>query len=222
MKRPDWSWYATGPCHGIQLTDSRLVVACDHIELRDRNRQDPYYSHIIFSDDHGENWQIGGSADEGTNESCVFESVDGQLYLNCRNKYRLDDGGNYRIVTWSANGGESFMPSAHDAGLPEPICQGSVCRYSDYRSGGKNRVLFSNPASREGRHRLTVGLSYDECRNWSVSRTINEGASACSDLCTSNDRSILCLYERGDDRPYDRISLARFNLEWLTMGRDSH
>ena len=33
VKREDWTWYATGPGNGIQLSSGRLLVPCDHIEL---------------------------------------------------------------------------------------------------------------------------------------------------------------------------------------------
>ena len=36
VKQPDWTWYATGPGNGIQLSKGkhkgRLVIPCDHIE----------------------------------------------------------------------------------------------------------------------------------------------------------------------------------------------
>ncbi len=210
-----WSWYATGPCHGIQLTDGRLVVPCDHIVFKDYNRGDPYHAHVIFSDDHGATWQIGGIADEGTNESTVVETADGWLYLNCRNKVARVEGGNYRAVAWSWDGGESFSPIVHDAALPEPICQASVCRLSTEAEHGQNRVLFSNPASATRDH-LTVRLSTDECRTWPVSRVLHAGPAAYSDLYVAPDGDICCLYERGDAYPYERITLARFNLAWLT------
>ena len=73
VKLPQWSWYATGPGHGIQLRSGRLVVACDHrvMEFRDGTR-DPDYSHVVYSDDHGASWHIGGSSDRGTNESTAW------------------------------------------------------------------------------------------------------------------------------------------------------
>ena len=219
VKSPEWSWYATGPCHGIQLRSGRLLIPCDHIVLVDRNRQDPYHSHVLYSDDHGQTWQIGGLADEGTNESTVVETVDGWLYLNCRNKYRPAGGGNYRAITWSEDGGESFTPIVHDAALLEPICQASVCRFTEAEHHDRNRVFFANPASRTRDH-LTVRLSYDECRTWPVARLLHEGPAAYSDLCVAPDMSICCLYERGAKGPYETVSLARFNLEWLTDGAD--
>ena len=220
VKLPEWSWYATGPCHGIQLKSGRLVIPCDHIVLKDRHPRDPTYSHIMYSDDHGQTWQIGGSADEGTDESATVETVDGWLYLNCRNKYRLAEGGNYRTVAWSGDGGESFATIVHDAALLEPICQASVCRLTDEERHDRNRVLFCNPDSCTRDH-LTVRLSYDECRTWPVARLLHEGPAAYSDLCVAPDMSVCCLYERGDEGPYERITLARFNLEWLTGGKDA-
>lgn len=219
VKPAAWSWYATGPCHGIQLESGRLVIPCDHIVLQDYNRGDPYYSHVLYSDDHGETWQIGGQADEGTNESTVVATEDGWLYLNCRNKYKLPEGGNFRAVTWSRDGGETFSPIVHDAALLEPICQASVCRFTDSNHHDRNRILFSNPASRTRDH-LTVRLSYDECRTWPVARVLHAGPAAYSDLCVTPDMDIGCFYERGDAGPYERLTFARFNLEWLTRGQD--
>ena len=219
VKPPAWSWYATGPGHGIQLQSGRLVVPCDHIVFEAYNRQDPFHSHVITSDDHGATWQIGGSAEEGTNESAAFETADGWLYLNCRNKHRLAEGGNYRAVAWSRDGGTNFAPIVHDAALLEPVCQASVCRFTTAAQQDRNRVLFSNPASRTRDH-LTVQLSYDEGRTWPVSRQLHAGPAAYSDLCVTQDLSICCLYERGAETPYERISLARFNLAWLTGGTD--
>jgi sialidase-1 len=62
VKKSSWTWYATGPGHGIQLESGRLLIPCDHIVgiHFDRHR-DPYHSHVIYSDDGGTNWQIGGS-----------------------------------------------------------------------------------------------------------------------------------------------------------------
>ena len=221
VKPAEWSWYATGPCHGIQLSSGRLLIACDHIVLQDRTRSDPHHSHLIVSDDHGETWQVGGIADEGTNESVALEAADGSVYLNCRNKNRLADGGNFRCITWSRDGGQTLSPIVHDAALPEPICQASVCRLSGTGAGERNRVLFSNPATRDGRQGMTVRVSYDECRTWPISRVLHAGPAAYSDLCVTQGGDILCLYERGDENPYEHVCLTRFNLEWLTEGSDS-
>ncbi len=105
-KRADWTWYATGPGSGIQIEHGqhkgRLVIPCDHIEAGTKH----YYSHVIFSDDHGQTWQLGGSTPRHqVNECEVVELCDGRLMLNMRNYDRSkksrqvavsDDGG----LTW--------------------------------------------------------------------------------------------------------------------------
>jgi sialidase-1 len=61
VKKEDWTWYATGPGSGVQIEHGvhhgRLVIPCDHIEAGSKQ----YYSHVIYSDDHGKNWRLGGT-----------------------------------------------------------------------------------------------------------------------------------------------------------------
>ena len=159
---PDWSWYATGPCHGIQLRSGRLVTPGNHKVIKHKDGlADADRAHIIYSDDHGESWKLGGSVDNYTNESTVLETADGWLYLNSRNQYRsLENNIHFRRVTWSNDSGGNFSPSVRDDGLPEPRCQGNVCRYTLEEDGpagrGKNRVLFSNPGNAEQGERLDL------------------------------------------------------------------
>lgn len=226
VKRPGWTWYATGPGHGIQLAGGRLLVACDHTE----GEHD--YSHVIYSDDHGASWRIGGNSDPGSNECTALQSADGSLCLNSRNQSLpvTTVRPNFRRVGWSADGGLSFTPQVHDAALPEPVCEASLCRHTLAAAApggtGRNRVLFSNPArSRKGDRRgLTVRLSYDECRTWPVAKVVDDGPAAYSDLCIAADGTICCLYERGAPGGVSYysgdIALARFDLEWLTDGAD--
>ncbi len=211
VKDPSWTWYATGPTHGIQLQSGRLLIPCDHIvgKYFDRKR-DPHHSHVIYSDDHGATWQIGGIVDAGTNECAVVELVDGGVYINCRNYV----GEKRRRVAWSHDQGDSFTGFRWDDVLVEPICQASLVRLSDERTGDRNRVLFANPAS-TNRERMTVRLSEDECQRWPVAKVLHEGPAAYSDLAVAPDGTICCLYERGDEHPYETLTLARFDLAWL-------
>ena len=96
-----------------------------------------------------------------------------------------------------------------------------IRRFTWAEDSGRSRILFSNPASRTERVNLTVRLSYDECKTWPVARTIYSGPSAYSCLVALPDLTVACLYERGLENPYEKISIACFNVEWLTEGRDS-
>ncbi|MEE2618685.1 MAG: sialidase family protein [Candidatus Poribacteria bacterium] len=216
VKLANWTWYATGPCHGIQLRSGRLVIPCDHMVGVDLDRKtDPYHSHVLYSDDHGRRWQIGGSAQNGTNECAVVETVDGLLYLNSRNYV----GEKCRVGSWSHNQGDSFQEGCWGEELIEPVCQASLIRYTEEISSNRNRILFSNPASMN-RERMTIRISYDECQTWSNGKVLHAGPAAYSDLCLDAEQRICCLYERGETDPYETISFDQFDLGWLTGGAD--
>ena len=219
VKPAEWSWYATGPGHGIQLQSGRLLVACDHIQFENYVHEDPIYSHVIYSDDAGATWQLGGSTRAGQDESIAVETEAGWVCLNCRNMGRQGEPPAYhRAVAWSRDGGESFSPCVHDAFLTEPVCQGSICRVTSAAPHDRNRIVFSNPASQAARADMTARLSYDECGTWTVSRILHEGPAAYSDLCVTPGLDICCLYECGAESPYETLRFARFNVEWLTDG----
>ena len=220
VKSSDWVWYATGPVNGIQLQAGkhrgRLVCPCDHRVSGEEEWNKGGHSHAIYSDDGGRMWKRGEATDAGMNECTVAELADGTLMLNMRS-YR---GQNRRAVALSEDGGISWSNSIDDAALVEPVCQGSLLRYTTVAEAGKSRILFSNPASC-ARESVTVRLSFDEGCTWPVARQIYTGPSAYSCLAALPDESIACLHERGEEHCYERLTFTRFNLEWLTEGADS-
>ncbi len=211
VKLSDWTWYATGPGHGVQLASGRMIFPSDHRVGNDKFS----YSHIVYSDDSGKTWKLGGNSELKTNECTAVELSGGRLCLNMRSYF----GQNRRAVAISRNGGETFAPVRHDEALIEPVCQGSILRYA--KPGEKEAagpILFSNPASKSRDH-LTVRLSDDEAETWPVARELYAGPAAYSDLAVTADGAILCLYERGESRPYEKIVLARFPLAWLKQSQ---
>ncbi len=209
---PGWTWYATGPGCGIQLKNGRMVIPCDHAVLSTRE----WRSHIIYSDDHGATWKLGGIVVEKTNECQVVELIDASLLINMRSYHKR----NRRTVATSKDGGMTWSEITFDPALIEPVCQASLLRYTEQPAHAKNRLLFSNPASDE-RVRMTIRLSYDEGRTWPVSKVLHESHAAYSALTVLPDMTIGCLYERGKESAYETITFARFSLEWLTGGTDS-
>lgn len=209
VKAPDWTWYATGPGVGIQTRNGRLVIPGNHAEAKTGIHR----SHLFYSDDDGKSWSLGASADPGTNESQIVELADGQLLLNMRNHPPRPE--NFRMIARSNDGGHTLSTSAPDRALIEPPAQASVLRFTTTFGQDRNQLLFANPAS-TARERLTVRVSYDEGMTWPVSRVIHEGPAAYSSLVVLPDRSIGLLFERGERLPYERITFARFTLEWLT------
>ncbi len=200
VKKADWTWYATGPGVGIQTKSGRLVIPCDNYVAGSKARQ----SHVIYSDDRGKTWKLGGVVGPGCNECQVAERADGSLLLNMRS-YR---GNNRRLVSISKDGGETWSKPEPDDALIEPVCQASLVRHP----GG---LLFANPASKK-REKMTVRLSKDDGKTWPLSRVLHDGPAAYSCLVALPDGEAGCLYERGDKRPYETITFARFSLKSLT------
>jgi sialidase-1 len=212
-KRPDWTWYATGPGAGIQMQygpfQGRLLVPCDHIEAKTKR----YYSHVIYSDDHGRTWRLGGrTPQDQVNECEVAELPGGRLLLNMRN---YDRSQRTRRVSLSDDGGATWGPVAADPTLIEPICQASLRRYAWPGDGRQSILLFSNPASQTKREKMTVRLSRDEGKSWPIAKMLHAGPSAYSCLAVLANGTIGCLYEAGEKSPYETIVLARFSIEWL-------
>jgi sialidase-1 len=219
-KDPSWGWYATGPGVGIQIKHGphkgRLVIPSDH------SYDDPdgkigggpyeYGSHSIYSDDHGETWQLGGTIRPKANECQAVELADGKgtLLMNMRAYF----GRNLRTHAWSSDGGTTWTDPQDAEDLLEPVCQSSLVRHSWPKEGQKSRILFANPASTK-RVNMTVKLSEDEGQTWPVAKTLYPGPSAYSSLAVLPNGEILCLYENGEDNPYEKITLARFTLDWL-------
>ena len=212
-KLTNWTWYATGPGNGIQIErgphQGRLVLACDHIEADTKNGG----SHVIYSDDHGKTWNLGGSAPQaGVNECEVVELADGKLMLNMRSH---GGGKKNRQVAISEDGGLTWKDQRLDEALIEPNCQGAIERYRWPHKTEKGVILFSNPASQKGRVNLTVRASFDDGQTWPASRVLHAGPSAYSDLAVLANGQIACLYEAGATNCYETIRLSRFRLDSL-------
>jgi len=205
-KKPEWAGFAHGPGVGIQTSSGRLIIPCNHY-------YDSRRCFVIYSDDHGRTWQLGGQIGPKVSECQVVELADGRLMLNMRS-YR---GKKCRAVAYSSDGGQTWTDFGDLTELIEPVCQGSTIRYSTAGAQKKSRILFCNPADVKSRSKLTVRVSYDEGRTWPVAKTLYEGSSAYCCLTVLPDQSIGCLFERDK---YSKITFGRFSLEWLTDGRD--
>jgi sialidase-1 len=224
VKKPGWTWYATGPGVGIQLREGRhkgrLVIPCDHREPLEGRAAT--FSHCFYSDDHGKTWRLGESVAPHTNECQAVELPGGPVLINMRNYWGRDgkqpERDRMRAVALSKDGGHSWGELRFEKELPEPVCQASLHAVGPGKDG-KVRLLFSNPASSKTRHRLTVRLSEDEGKTWPFARRLHEGPAAYSCLADLPGGAIACLYERGDKRASEKITFARFGLDWLKGGR---
>ncbi len=251
-----WVVLAPGPGHGIQMMNGRLVVpfwlsdgSSGPVRYKAGRKVYPHRPSIVvsvFSDDYGKTWQAGAVAVPDNdvsvipNETCVIQLADGRVMFNSRN-----ESINYRrLITYSRDGATEWStPVFHDAFF-EPICFGSMVRYSMKPQQSKNRILFCNPDSRHNpwvrakpssprsarnrrRENLTVRMSYDEGVTWPVRKVIDPNIAGYSDMAVTTDGIIHVLYEGGiiegqGENHYKsaHMSIARFNLEWLTNSED--
>ena len=175
-----------------------MIIPCDHIEANTKK----YYSHIIYSDDGGSSWNIGGTTPQDqVNECSVAEIGKGKLILNMRNYDRTQMN---RKISISNDYGESWGDIYDDKALVEPICQASILRYS-FKGYGRNDLLFINPADKNKRLNMTLRLSNDLGRTWKGEFILHEGPSAYSDITKLRNGNVGCLFEAGKNSPYEGI-----------------
>lgn len=203
-KGEGYGWYATGPCHAIVLTKEpyagRIVVPCDCNKMGGAG-----FSHVIYSDDHGENWKIGGMI-SGGNESTVAELEDGRIIISCRN------GSGKRMLAWSSDGGETFGKPVQEPSLPDPRCQGSML---NTLFNGKYILLHSNCADASSRVKMTIKASLDGGESWNSGNEVWGGPTAYSDMVMISDKVVGILYENGESNSYERISFDRVAMSYI-------
>jgi len=216
LKKPDWDYLVAAPGNGIQTKNGRLIMPTyssrSHLVINS--------CQSLYSDDHGKTWQIGNTIGEYNVEPQVVELEDGSLMMNVRQTKQKG----FRMYTTSKDGGLNWNAMVDETNLPEPGfgVQASFIRLSGKLDGdSKNRILFSNPATTKGREKLTIRISYDEGKTWRFGKVLFAGPSGYSSMTALPDGSIGMLYETGEKSLLEKIAFARFNVEWLTDGKDS-
>lgn len=225
----NWSLYALGPGHGIELSNGRLVVP---VWLANGEGNNHYPTHVstIISDDKGKSWYAGevifGSEDTSQpfvypNETQAVELSDGTVMLNIRHNGK----NHFRYTSISPNGKDCFSAPQADLSLPDSICFGSLVK-ANY----KNDILFVNCINRENannggyapRRKLTVHLSEDDAKTWKCSALLAE-VGGYADIAASNDgKNFYCFFEH-ENPPENgdplELVLAVFDREWITKNQ---
>ena len=219
VRQADWGHHAFGPGIGIQIQHGRqrgrLVLPANFRRSFDKSK--PSYAHVIFSDDHGQTWKLGGVLGDYTNECQVAETLEearSGLLINMRNHWGrggVADKSGKRLVARSEDGGTTWSAEQMDPALPEPPCQASLFRYQFASGTGKSVLLFANPAGSK-RTNLTVRMSHDEGRTWPVSKLLVAGPAAYSCLTRLPDGRVGAIIET---LGYRKLSFVAFELNWL-------
>ncbi|MCW5962556.1 MAG: exo-alpha-sialidase [Bryobacterales bacterium] len=237
--RPEYDWkvLATGPGHGIQMKNGRLIVPVWLSTGTGGHAHRPSVVSTIYSDDAGATWKRGEIAvpnnDDTVNpsETVAEQLADGRVMLNVRTESKS----HRRVVTISEDGATGWSEPRYQEELLEPICFASLVRLSGAGDGRPNRLLFVNPdnlkkADTDGepgknrdRKNLTIQLSEDDGSTWTTKKVLDSGWSGYADINVGADGSIYCLYERGGlgDNHFRTayLTLVKFDLAWLTDGK---
>lgn len=198
----DWKVLATGPGHGIQLRNGRLIVPVWLSTGTGGHAHRPSCVSTIYSDDSGKTWRAGEivvhTSPEIPNpsETVAVELNDGNVMFNIRSeaaKHR-------RLVSVSKDGAGGWGKPAFDEGLYEPVCFGSIVRLDE------KRIAFLNPAGPDAaknenpkisRQNLTLRISSDEGKTWPTATLLQDGIAAYSDMAVLPDGTLLAFYEAG-------------------------
>jgi len=190
--RPTGINFMASPGNGIQLARGphagRLIFAA-YIH------GGPDYSVVIYSNDHGQTWRLGGTSSEGGGESQIAETKNGGLFASIRNNSFAERG--VRFFNTSADGGltwgKPYFQTATQAALPDPKCQGSLLSVD---TASKDAALVMvNAAHPTARSNATLRVSPDGGRTWPISNVIYAGGSAYSALTELPRREVGILLE---------------------------
>ena len=213
-----WMGWPNNCVHGIQLTfgpcEGRLVIPAFLYKEGEPGQVPGVRGGLLYSDDHGQNWKAGAVLPEGSDEVSLVETAAGGIYVSYR-KNTLATG--KRHFARSVDYGETFSEHGQHEEVPDANLHAGLIRYREGEEVGDDILLFSNPSPAQD---MTIRMSRDEGRSWDISRRVERGLSRYSDLAVTADGTILCLYTNGVVRDREKISVARFNLEWLADASD--
>lgn len=221
-KHYDWKVIATGPGHGVQLATGRLVVPI-WLAFGKEGDHAPSAAATIYSDDHGDTWQAGDLVFPNSetlvnpNETMIATLSSGGAILVNRNHSKASR----KLISISQDGATGWSEPRTQPELWEPICMASIVAHPSK----PGTLIFSNPhslardkdgkeipAGRGKRENLSIKVSYDDGKTWPVSKALEKGPSAYSDLAVLPDGHIICVFEGNNT-----ISVAKFDLSWITQ-----
>ena len=213
-----WVGWPNNCVHGIQLVfgprRGRLVIPAFLYKEGEPGQVPGVRGGLLYSDDGGQSWSAGAVLPEGSDEVSLVETAAGGIYVSYR-KNTLATG--KRHFARSIDYGETFSEHGQHGEVPDANLHAGLIRYREGEEVGDDLLLFSNPSPAKD---MTIRMSRDEGRSWDISRRVERGLSRYSDLAVTADGTILCLYTNGVVRDREKISVARFNLEWLADASD--
>ncbi|HXR43685.1 MAG TPA: sialidase family protein, partial [Pseudolysinimonas sp.] len=197
VRMPGWRWYATGPGAVEQLAGGRMLVPANHSDPAGRGPR--HRSHVLYSDDGGETWALGGQVDApGSNEAQLAQRPDGAVVLYMRNQAE----GRKQLAV-SRDDGLSWEPARRIPELVGTACQGDLIAVG-------NLLLATSHQHHRLRRDLALNVSADGGETWPAYSVVAAGRAGYSDLVALPSGRVGILMERDDDRiDYAELRPAR-------------
>lgn len=185
----DFNVCATGPGHGIELSNGRIVVPV-WLASNPARHHNPSVTASLISDDGGVTWHGGDVICASVeipdpNEASAAETGAGIMFnIRHRGKTRR------RAVSVSPDGQRGFTTTRFDESLRDPQCFGSLLALP----GGL--LAYSGCDSETARENLTIKLSRDGGGTWHRSIPVYGKAGYSDIACSPDGRKIYCFFER--------------------------
>jgi sialidase-1 len=159
---------------------------------------------------------VGAVLPEGSDEVALVETGGGEIYVSYRRNTCRRDG---RTFARSRDGGQTFYElGEHEELSGRPVHVG-LARHGSAADDHPDVLLFSYPVGAThlipGGADMTICVSRDGGRTWPISKLIDERPCRYSDLAVTADGTVLCIYTVGEIRDSEKLTVARFNQEWL-------
>lgn len=209
VKKKNWHLILFGPGRGITMADGTLVFPAqyqDESKNADGRKKAFPLSTILWSKDQGETWNIGTGIKGNTTEAQVVQLSDGSLMLNCR-----DNRGGFRTIGTTTDLGKTWTLHPTDRkALPDPVCMASLLRVDSKKHG--SLLVFSNPATQNGRYNMTLKISTDEGMTWPENHHFLYDSRPCSGyscLTSVGKNKVGVLYEGPNELYFLRFTLDK-------------
>lgn len=182
----------------------------------------------IYSDDHGETWDIGegiaGDGNFGGDENKLVELSDGRIMMNSKDNdkdrwtsYSLDQGEH-----WSDPVRTIIAPPQHPEMRNKGINVSLVRAYPNAPEGSAAArvLLYSAPIDlrqngKDGRSNGWVMASCDDGQTWKYGKQIEPGRFQYSVMTPMADGNVGMVYESGTAERGMTLKFAKFNMAWL-------
>ena len=196
-----WTFMGPSPGHGLILDSGRLLVSGMNNINEGARAKTLWGSFYMYSDDHGETWELGHVFPFETNECLSAQLESGAVCTILRPNYGGFFKKKYMRIAISSDGGETVDEVKIQRDLITPICQGSIISH-------ENSLIYSGPNSARYRQDMTLKTSDDGGKTFEKEKLIYKGKSVYSDLAINENDQICCLFECGIDTLHEAIEFV--------------